>query len=106
MENPIYETNQSSLITKVKNSFFNHYGFELFDVKPQMPKQQISHFAKKAIQLKQPVAIQINDEEDIITEIMGYPSISENSNHLILHSYDKKVVHLITGSTIRHIRKI
>lgn len=125
MENPIFSaqnTNRSltlgtpresgqtkpkknSFLNKVKESFFNHNGFELFQVKPQMPTAQISHFAKKAVRQHKPVAIQINEQDDIISEIIGYPSISEHSGQLVIQSIDRKVIYLITGSSIRHIRK-
>jgi len=99
------ENTDRSFLSKVKDSFFNHNGFELFHVKPQMPTAQISHFAKKAVQQNHPVAIQINEHDDIISEIIGYPSISEHSGHLVIQSIDKKVIYLVTGSSIRHIRK-
>lgn len=106
MENPVYNAPASTFFNKVSQAFFNNEGFELFDVKPQMPKKQISHLAKKIIQTQQLVAIQINEGDGIITEVVGYPTFSENSAHLILQTIDKKVSYLISGSTIRHIRRI
>lgn len=106
MENPIVQSQPMSLVSKVKDTFYNHSGFEIFDVKPQMPKKQISHFAKKIVQSNRLVAIQINEGQGVVTEIIGYPTFSENSCHLIIQSLDKKIAHLVTGSTIRHIRHI
>lgn len=106
MENPIIVNHTSSLVSKAKDTFYNHNGFEIFDVKPQMPKVQISHFAKKVIHESRPIAIQINEGNNIVSEIIGYPSFSENSGHLIIKNLNNGIIHLITGSTIRHIRKI
>lgn len=106
MENPIFESYSNSLLSSVRDTFYNHSGFELFDVKPQMPKNQISHFAKKVIKEIRPIAIQINEDNNIVSEIIGYPSFSENSSHLIIKNLNNGIVHLVTGSTIRHIRKI
>lgn len=80
--------------------------FERFRIQPQMPRQQISHCVKKAIRLKQPIIIQVNELDDVVSEIIGYPYISPDSSHLILKSFNQQTSYVIKGSSIRHIQQL
>ncbi|WP_347300748.1 hypothetical protein [Dolosigranulum savutiense] len=90
----------------IKEAIKSPYEFEHFYVHPQMPRQQISHCVKKAITLNQPVIIQVNELDDVVSEIIGYPYISLDSSHLILKSFKQDTSYVIKGPSIRHIRQL
>jgi len=79
-----------------------------FKVYPQMPKNQVSHFIKKAIDSKRDIAIQLNPSpfSDELSEIFGEISKSPHSEHIILYPKKGNTFHLIQPDSIRHLRLI
>ncbi|EKU94190.1 Uncharacterised protein [Alloiococcus otitis] len=104
MEKPIDRSYGPSNLSKLKDRLMNQSEFMSFDIKPQMPKKQVSHFVKQAVRQGRLVAIQINQGDGIISELVGTPSRSKQSHHLVIKGRKHKTLYLISGSQIRHIR--
>lgn len=76
---------------------------------PQMPPHQLATFAVRATQYKYLVAVQLNSENyhGMYLEIIGFISLSEKNNRIIIRPYDTddNSVFVVRPRDLRHIRR-
>lgn len=95
-----------SLLSMIKDNYSTYLKRRAFEVKPQMPPRQISHFMKQAVRKEALITIQLNPTplNKMMSEATGVATFSPYSTQVILTSQDNKTVHLINADQIRHIR--
>lgn len=95
-----------SILSVLKENYSTYMKRRAFEVRPQMPARQISHFVRQAVRKEVQITIQLNPTpfNKMITEATGKAAFSPHSSQVILTSSDKRTVHLINADTIRHIR--
>lgn len=99
---------KNNLLMNLLDNYQEIYSRPHFKVYPQMPKNQISHFTKKAIDSNKDVAIQLNPTpfSDDLNEVSGKISKSPHSEHIILYPKEGNTFHLIQPDDIHHLRLI
>src|SRR5699024_3706474 len=99
---------KNNLLMNLLDNYQEIYSRPRFKVYPQMPKNQISHFIKKAIDSNKDVAIQLNLSTFSydLNEVSGKISNSPHSELIVLYPTEGNTFHLIQPDDIHHLRLI